>query len=810
MDKPSRVSFSRLNNLFANIAVWSYRRKWRVMLLCVLVFGVSGYLAQNIRMDNSFEAFFDESDPTYSAYKIFRENFGSDEIIYLMYDASAYPHGVFNQQVITKIEHLGTAIEARVPFVKRVRSIVNAELMTANGDDLEIKTIQDALPLSQDQLLTFAEKFRNKPLYVGNLFDKAQNLGVVIVEMSRSSTDPVDLIRLDPDKGDGLENVYPQVSATVLTEILAEADFADIPYYLSGDVPINAAYNRILNTESTSLGAISMLIIVVLLLVFFRGRPIGAIGPVAVVALAVMMTVAFMSLLDWPMDMMFGMAPTLLITIGVADAVHIISEFLTHLRQHGDREKALRDTLYLVGTPCLLTTLTTAIGFISMSVAPVKTISHMAIYISLGVLAAFFLSITLLTFFLGFVQPPKQMQSASATPSRLDRLLQGCSQFALNHPGICIGVFLLTLLLAGTGLKDLEIDSNYLLDFNKSVQVRIDTEHIDSTMGGMGAFTYLFDTRQEGGVKNPAFLQELERVENQVSQHQPLVRKVTSIVDLIKDINQSFHGDDPAYYRIPESRELISQYLLVYELSGGEDLFTNVTRDFSQAVLQIRTQLTNSSELARFESSMQQYLAANPLQVSDKSNTGMGELYLKLMTYISDSQIRGLSIALVVITLLFALLFGSLKMGIVSMIPNIAPILIVGGLMGWVGTYLDYSKLLIAPVAVGIAVDDTIHMMTRFKLEFARLGNYRKAFEVTIHEIGRALVITSVTLVCGWSAMMASTMEVTFWFSILLSSTIVLALLADLFITPLLIIWLKPFGPETTLESMSVPVSEMS
>lgn len=116
--------------------------------------------------------------------------------------------------------------------------------------------------------------------------------------------------------------------------------------------------------------------------------------------------------------------------------------------------------------------------------------------------------------------------------------------------------------------------------------------------------------------------------------------------------------------------------------------------------------------------------------------------------------------------------------------------------MGWTGTYLDYSKLLIAPVALGIAVDDTIHMMTRFKLEFERVGDYRKAFVITFNEAGRALVITSVTLACGWSAMLMSTMEVTFWFSVLLSSTIALALLADLFVTPLLIIWAQPFGPE--------------
>ncbi|MGB3623345.1 MAG: MMPL family transporter, partial [Ketobacter sp.] len=519
------ASFASLNQMFANIAIWSYRHKWQVMLMCCVAFGACGYLAQKVRMDNSFEAFFDESDPTYSAYNVFRDNFGSDEIIYIMFDASDSTHGVFNEQIISKIDRLGKAIDAGVPFVKKVRSITNAELMVADGDDLDIRKISDKLPLDQAQLLKFADLFRNKPLYVNNLFDREQKLGVMVVEMSRSSTDPTDQIRLDPEDGDGLENLYPQVSAAALTQILSDPEFVDIPFYLSGDVPINATYNRILDKESTSLGAICMTIIVLLLLIFFRGRVIGAVGPIVVVGLAVMVTVAFMSLMDWPIDMMFGLAPTLLITIGVADAVHIISEFLTQLRKHESREMALRDTLYVVGTPCLLTSITTAIGFLSMSMAPVKTISHLAIYISLGVLAAFFLSITLLTFFLSFIRPAKQSAGRRERPGYLSRMLNRCSQFTLNNPGICMMAFSVTVIVAGVGLKNLKVDSNYLLDFDKSVKVRKDTEHIDNTMGGMSAYAYLFDTAKEGGIKNPKFLAELDRVQSQVLGHQPLVRK---------------------------------------------------------------------------------------------------------------------------------------------------------------------------------------------------------------------------------------------------------------------------------------------
>lgn len=794
--RENTVGFSRLNHFFATTAVWSFRHRWIVMLLCMAVLGLAIYLAQTVRMDNSFEAFFDETDPNYSAYNTYRENFGSDELIYIMYDASKHEHGVFNKAIIEKIQQLGDAIGEKVPFVSKVRNITNAELMIGLEDELVIRKIEEELPLSQAQLLEFADIFSKKPLYVGNLFDKTHNLGAISVEMSRSSTDPLEKIRLDQEGGDALDNLYPQVSQYALEKVLADPQFADLDYYLSGDVPLNTAYNLIIDKETAQLSGLSFLIIAVVLGVFFRGRIIGIIGPLTVVALSIMMTIAFIAAMGWNVDMMFGLAPTLLVAIGVAHAVHIISEFLINFRESGDRESAIHKTLYLVGTPCLLTSLTTAAGFAAMSVAPIKTISHMAVYVSIGVLCAFFLSVTLLTFFLSFTRTPKKDTSNSSQLTRLDKVLRVCSEIAIRRSYLTLSLFLMLMIVSGIGLFKVRIDSNILTDFSESVTVRQHTEHIDQTMGGMSSFAYLFDSGKEGGIKEPAFLHELDRVQRETETHQPLVRKTMSIVDLIKDINQTFHADDPAYYKIPDSRELISQYMLVYELSGGEDLFSYITHDYSQALLEMRVQLTASSVLADFEAEMTTYLDQKPLIESEKSITGIGSLWLTLINYISDSQVRGLTLALIVITILISLIFGSLKMGLVSMIPNVAPIFVVGGVMGWLGVNLDSSKLLIATIAIGIAVDDTIHMMTRFKMEFELLGNYREAFRKTLHEVGRALVITSATLVLGWSALLTSVMDAQVWFGILLSSTVVLALLADFFIMPVLVFWLKPFGPE--------------
>ncbi|MBA57105.1 MAG: RND transporter [Pseudomonadales bacterium] len=794
MHRPKEPWFAILNEFFAKLAIFSYRNRWQVAVVCLVVLLGCTYFANNVRTDNSFDAFFDQSDPVYQAYLEHQENFGSDEITFIMYDASEYRHGVFNQQLVESILDLTNEIDTKVPFVRNVTSIANAELMLVEGDNLTITSLQDEMPLTQDRMLELARVLQQRKLYEGSIYSTDLKFGGILVEMSRTSTDTLDKIQFDPDKGAVMDNLYPMVSNSALQTILNDRKYADIPFYVSGDVPLNAAYNEILVDELASLGVICVLIIVLILAYFFRGNLFGIIGPVVVVALSVVMTIAFIEAMGWHLDMGFGMAPVLLMAVGIAHAVHIISDYLIFSRRY-PTEQALYETMKLVGTPCLLTSLTTMVGFASMSLTPIRTVSHAGIYMSVGVLAAFLLSILLLTVFLSFMKP---LNAAGELPQhdKLKQLLNRCSCFTLKHRRAVFSVFAMVMFVSIWGLTQVRIDSNWLMDFSDRVSVKVDAVKIDNTMTGLNPLAYLLDSNAAGGIKNPEFLKELERLQSEVETHFPLIRKTTSIVDLVKELNQSFHGDDPDFYRIPESRELISQYLLVYEISGGKDLRSFVSEDYSKALLQIRAQLVYASELQAFEQKIDQYLQQYPLHYSEKINSGMGTLLTTLLGYISFSQLQGLAIAVVVITLFVSMIFGSLKMGLVSMIPNVGPIIVVAGVMGLMGVVLDATKLLLATIAIGIAVDDTIHMVTRIRLEFQRTGSYATAYINAINEVGRALVITSLSLVLGLCALLFSAMSAQVWFGILLSSAILLALVMDIFVMPVLIMWLKPFGPE--------------
>jgi predicted RND superfamily exporter protein len=790
-----------LNRLFERIAGWSYDHRWIVLSICVAALAGCAYLASGVRTDNSFEAFFDRDDPVYDAYLQYRDDFGSDEVSYIVYEAPDHPHGPWNLEVMRKIEHLTEVLEEEVHFVKEVTSLVNVEFVEPISDGIEIYDLLEEFPETQEALLEIKRQVLQKPLYVGSLVSRDGDYAAIAIEMDRSSIDPVEEIRLDPEGGDGLENLYPQVTYREIEEILARPEYSGIEFHHTGDIPLNAVLNIIVAEEGALLGGICAGVIGAVLLLFFR-RFIGVAGPLAVAACSILVSVALIGLLGWNLDILFGMLPTLLIAVGVADGVHIISEFRAYHADLGDRREAVRRTLRLVGTPCLLTSLTTAAGFGAMSIAPIKMISHFAIYSAVGVLAAFLLSVTLLVVFLSFGSrtPKREITEREKLRAKGGRWfvagLDAVARFDIRHRRAIIAVGALVLLVSGVGIGRLEVDSNFLTDFSERVPIRETTFFVDEVMSGTNSFVYLFDAGVADGIKQPEVLREIERLQHEADEQVDVVTRTNSIVDVLKDINQSFHGGDPAYYALPESRELVAQYLLLYEISGGEELEEYVSTDYSRAALDLRCKWTNSSLLMGMTAELDAYLEAHPLEASAVAGSGIGALWLKLSEYITQSQIRGFLLAFVAIAAMMCLLFRSLRTGLLSMVPGVAPVIVALGAMGWLNQPLDYTKLLIAPVAIGIAVDYAIHLVTRYRHEFLRCRDYERALYASMRDVGRALVVTSVVLVLGFLVFLASSLASQAVFGVLLASTILLALIADFLLMPALVMMLKPFGPE--------------
>jgi predicted RND superfamily exporter protein len=799
MNGERKDPMSGLGRFFESLGAWSYDHRWFVIFASFAVCGVSGYLASGARVDSSVAAFFDHDDPTYVAYQQYGEDFESEDIAYIVYRTEG---GTWSLDTMRRVDELTKALEDEVPFVKEVTSLSNVEFMEgAPPDDILVYDLLDEFPETQEDLFVIRDKVMKKPIYLGGLVSSDSELGAIIVETDRSSIAPLEELRLDPDGGDGLGNLYPQVTFEAIEDILGRPEFEGFEFFHTGDVAFGATYNTVLfGQDLPRLMTATILVIIISLILVFR-RPVGVIGPLMVVISAMAVAVAVIGVIGWNIDFMFGMLPTLLIAVGVADSVHVLTELDIYQRKLGNRRDAIRRTLYLVGPPCLLTSLTTAAGFLSLSFSPLKSIAHLAIYISVGVMAAFFATITVLVACVYFGREPSadELGKKKTRANRgkfLGGVLRSIASFVIRFRNLVLVGSAVIFVASAVGISMLTVDSNFLTEFSEEIPVRRTTQFVDDHMSGNYSIVYLFDSGEEEGIKDPAVLREIERVQQEAERH-PLVTKTYSIVDLMKDINQSFHNGDPAYYKIPDSRELIAQYLLVYEMSGGDGIRDYLSMDYARATLELRCKMKSTNRLEGIVKQIDAALDDEPLEASTFSVTGMGALWLKFVEYITWSQIQGALLALTVVSLMMIVVFRSVKIGLISMIPSVTPVVLVLGGMGWVGMSLDYYRLLIAPVAIGIAVDDTIHLMTRYYHEFSKLGDYKKALYASMDGVGRALFITTAILVLGFLVNIFSVMDGQQSFGVLLALVIALALVANFFLMPALVLLLKPFGPET-------------
>ncbi len=790
-----RDYLARSADAFALLAGWVYDHRWLVLCASILFTAAAAWQAGKVGADASLDTFFDPQDPTYRHYYEFRQDFGSDEIAYLFYSVPGAEHGVFDLAAMRKIAELSRELEANVPFVKEVTSLSHAEFMQSAGDDITVHEILRDFPETQAELLELRELILSKDIYVDNIVSADGRFAAIILEMTRASTDPPKLARLDPEGGDQLDNLYPQVSGYVIREILAKPEYAEFEFYNTGDVELNTVYNVTAVTEPVVQMSLSVLLIMLLGLVLLRGGVIGLIGPLLVVISALILTVAAMALLGWDIDMMFAMTPNLLIAIGVAQAVHLLSEFQLARGQGLARRDALCETMRLVGNPCLLAALTTAAGFMAMSGSELKGISRLSLYGGFGVLCTFFMMVTLLLSLLSF--GGERHSRHSIRKNWFGPVLQLIHTFNVQRPGWIISASALLLVVSLAGISQLRVDFSFLTDFKPTLKIRQDTEFVEANMGGTLSLVYVFDAGEDG-MKEPQRLRELQAFQ-QFAETQELVVKSLSIVDILKDLNQTFHGDQSEYYRIPEQRDLVAQYLLLYELSGGDQLEEYLSSDFSRAVVDLRVTMTNSTRIQQLFDSLQNYLREREqlktLQITVEPS-GVGLLWVRLADYISSSFAQGYLLVFVMIFTLMCIIFRSMKVGALAMVPNLGPILITMGYMGWAGINLDYIRMMIATIAIGIAVDDTVHLLTRMRQEFFRCGNYLQAMQNSLLGVGHALIITTIILAAVFAVYFLSDLAVMASFGVLLIVAISCALLADLFLLPVLIVKFKPFGPE--------------
>jgi predicted RND superfamily exporter protein len=763
----------------------------------LLVAGLASQLPKLV-VDGSDEAFLHETDPARVTYDAFRAQFERTEMIVI----AVRPPEVFDLGFLERLRSFHEDLERSVPRLDDVTSLINARYTHGVEDELIVEDLLEDWPEDAADLAALRERVLAHPLYRNLYISEDGRLTAVLIELDTYSSlgaGAEDLSGFEDSGGSELRGSRPfitgeEVFAVVgaLSEVIARHDAPDFRLYMTGGPATEAMLMTAMQRDMTLFVSLAVLMIVLFLFLLFR-RMSGVLLPLAVVGLALLGTIATMAMTGVPVTLPIQVLPSFLLAVGVGASVHLLTLFYRELRRGAGREEAIAHSLGHSGLAIAMTSLTTAGGLASFSTADLAPVMHFGIFGPIGVLFAFAFTVGLLPALLAVV-PLRDAAPREGRPrpeDAWDRWILGCGATAARRPGTVLVVAGLCLAVAIAGATRLRFSWDPVSWLPDSEPVRVATEILDREMGGSSSFEILIETGAENGLHDPELLARLDALRADLASFQldgTTVSKTVSLADVLKEIHQALNENRPEYYAIPEDRRLVAQEFLLFENTGTDDLEDVVDTQFRLGSFTVRIPQDDAMRQvpvldaidARFREVIGDTATVTMtggLVLSDRS-------FFAMIRSMADSYV----IALLVVTPLMILMLGSLRGGLLSMIPNVTPIVLTLGLMGWLGVPIDFSTMMSGAVVLGIAVDDTIHFAHNFQRFYAHGDDPAVAVRRSLETAGRAMLFTSIVLTAGFLIYAFSTLENLFNLGVFTAFAIVMAFLADVLVAPALMV----------------------
>ncbi|MFT5444483.1 MAG: hydrophobe/amphiphile efflux-3 (HAE3) family protein [Myxococcota bacterium] len=789
---------SRSEALLTRWGQFIIRHRWLAIVLPILSTGYLVSYIPQLKIDNSSEAFLHADAPANIKYREFRDQFDRDDRVII----ALAPENVFDVKFIQKLGRLHKALENEVPYVEEVTSLFNARSTRGVGDELIVEDLLDGWleewpDDAAQQLVGLRERVLSNPLYVNNLVSEDATLtSITIKPFTYSTLNEVDELAgfesTDAEADEPLLMLTGDENDELIAEIkgvIESYNSPDFPIHIGGALAITDHINRSLERDMGPFMVLSLLIMLALLFLLFR-RLSGSLLPVLVVALSVLSAIGFMVMIEIPGSTAVQILPVFLLSVGICDAVHILTIVYQRLRAGDSQEDAIVYAVGHSGLAVVMTSITTAAGMMSFQSAEMAPIAHLGTIAPIGVMLALAYTLVLLPALLSVItlRPPKRDANGSVA-NTLTRTLVRIGDMSADYPGrvlfgtACVVAFF----LYGASLA--RFSHNATDWFPEDDPTRISSLLLDEKLKGSMSLEVVLTTDRENGLHEPENLRRIEaaaRRAETIGNEELYIGKATSIVDIVKETHKALNENQQSFYIVPDDRQLIAQELLLFENSGVDDLEEIVDTQFQTARLSLRAPFVDA---LLYEDFMEEVRLAVVEEVGpdiDVEMTGFMPVLASVMSAVIRSMARSYAIALLIITPLMMLLLRDIRLGLMSMIPNLIPVIVTIGTMGWLGMPIDATTMMIGAMVIGLAVDDTIHFMHKFRIYYAQSGDSKQAIRETLESTGTALLFTSLVLTGGFSVFLLATMVNTQNFGFLAALGAAVAFLADLIVAPAL------------------------
>jgi len=748
------------------------RYRWYILtvlpLFIVVLFAIN---IKNAGIETNWRIWFDEKSQIMKNFDKFRNTFGSDDRILV---ALRSENGIFHKEVLINIQNLTNEFW-NMKNIARVDSLSNFQYSYVNKNDEDVIIVEDFLKdiqvLSKTELLQ-KEKIALSDNQIKNLFISRDGKSAMII---------IRMIYSEKLKPQDYINLYHDVNT-----IIDKHRLKSVVYHNVGMPAFSTAFAKAIQSNFSIFIPLLLGSIALLFILIFRNLN-SLLLTLTIVVLATLFIAGFTFALGYKLNTLTSMFPIFVIAIGIADSIHIYWTWLYKRKQGISNTKSVVFAIEKNVFPAFITSITTFVGFLSLAISKIVTLQAFGILVATGAVIAFILSITFLPAFLSVLD--LSVKTKISENKKKKEFINSYVNFLISHHKKVIVFCFIFIALSFIGLKNVSVDTQFLKQFSEDSEIRKSASFVEKYIGGTIPIEIIVDSKKDFNVNNPKFLQDVENFSISFQKEFAQVRHITSLIDVVKKYNKLMQGDKEEFYEIPKSKELISQYLLLYSLSLPQGMGINDLMDVNKRYLRVTAMINLSSE----EEKLKMYrFSKNWWEKNSEfsaSIEGMALITAHMRTELTKTMIKSISVALILVTIIFYFTFKSRFFMAISAIPNIAPLLVTIGLIGWFGLNVDLSMAIVFIIIIGVAIDDTVHFLSKYQVAFQRTKNTIEAIQESLLFSGSAIIITTLVLVLGFGIFLFSNFALYSNFGLMSGLSLFLAMVFDLLLLPAILIY---------------------
>ena len=758
------------NRSFETVAAnFIVSNKWVLIALAATLVATLSSGLDKLYFDSSYRVFFSEKNPELLAFEALENTYTKDDNIIIV--LSPNEGTIFEQKNLIAIEKL-TEAAWQMPYSNRVDSMANFQFTRAMEDDLVVKDlVKNAAQLSKGEIKTIKEVALSEPALVNRLVaEDGKTAGIMVT------------VQIPAEQVTAATTEIGRF-ARKLVENFKEAN-PNYIVHLSGTIMMDDTFAEIGLKDSSTLVPLSFVLMLVILALLV-GRVYGTIITLLVILLSIAAAMGTGGLLGYPLTSVTISAPTIILTVAVANCVHLLVTFFDLLNTGTPKEDAMKESLRVNLQPVFLASVTTAIGFLTMNFSEVPPFNHLGNLVSIGVLVSFVLSVTLLPAAL-ILLPIK----ARAKSEHANRQLDALADFIILRKNIVMWCSLLVVLLSAVNIPRNELNDVFVHWFDDSIAFRQATDYMEENLTGIYLISYSLESGTSGGINNPSYLDEVEKFALWL-ESQPETVHVDRFTNIMKRLNKNMHGDDPSYYKLPQTRELAAQYLLLYEMSlpYGLDLNNQINVDKSSSRINLTTKTISTKETLALNKRALNWAKDNNISIQKTESAGTVLMFSNIGQRNIRAMLTGTTTAVFLIAAILMIALRSVRIGLMSLAANLVPAGIAFGLWGIFVGEVGLSLSVVTGMSFGIVIDDSVHFLSKY-LRARRENHLNESDSVryAFNTVGKALMVTTLILAAGFLVLATSSFYMNSGMGLMTAIIITIALISTFFLLPPLLL----------------------